>query len=100
MALIRVTARELRAKAEELRSLNGQFKSAVSELEGTEGQLAGMWEGEAKNAFHNAFQSDKVQMDNFYNAIENYAARLESAAAKYEQTENANVEIANTRSYR
>ena len=96
----RVVASELRTKAEELRSLNAQFKSEVSNLEAAEGDVSSMWEGEAKNSFHNAFQSDKVQMDNFYNAIEGYVARMEAAAAKYEQTENMNTDIANTRSYK
>ena len=65
---------ELKNKIEELRALNTQFKSAVSELENTEGALNGMWEGDAKNTFHNAFMSDKQQMDNFYSTIELYAS--------------------------
>lgn len=99
MALIRVTAAQLKAGAEELRSLNQQFKAAVSELESTEGALNSMWEGDAREAFHRAFTSDKTQMNNFYNAIEVYAARLEAAAAQYETKEAQNVEIANTRNY-
>ncbi|MCI6896762.1 MAG: WXG100 family type VII secretion target [Gemmiger formicilis] len=99
MAIIRVTAAELRNGAQELRDLNQRFKSSVSELETTEGALNTMWEGDARNAFHQAFTSDKTQMNNFYNAIEVYAQRLEAAAAKYEQAEAQNVEIANTRSY-
>lgn len=100
MASFTVTAKELQAKAEELRNLNQQFKSEVSNLESVEGALSGMWEGEARDAFHNAFNSDKTQMDNFYNAIELYAARLQEAASKYMQAEAANVEIANTRNYK
>lgn len=99
MANIRVTAAELKAGAEELRSLNQQFKAAVSELESTEGALNTMWEGEARNTFHRAFTSDKTQMTNFYNAIEVYAQRLEAAAAKYAQAEAQNTEIAATRNY-
>ena len=100
MATFTVTSKELQAKAEELKSLNQQFKNEVSELESTENALSGMWEGEARDAFHKAYSSDRVQMDNFYNAIETYVMRLESAAAKYAQTEAANVEIANTRKYK
>lgn len=99
MANIRVTAAELKAGAEALRSLNQQFKAAASELESTEGALNTMWEGEARNTFHRAFTSDKTQMTNFYNAIEVYAQRLEAAAAKYAQAEAQNTEIAATRSY-
>ena len=100
MAAFTVTAKELQAKAEELRNLNQQFKSEVSNLESVEGALSGMWEGEARDAFHNAFNSDKIQMDNFYNAIELYAVRLQEAASKYMQAEAPNVEIANTRNYK
>lgn len=100
MATFTVTSNELKTKAEELRNLNQQFKNEVSSLESLEGTLSGMWEGEARDAFHKAFDSDKIQMNNFYNAIETYVMRLEEAAAKYTQVEAANVEIANTRNYK
>ena len=99
MATFTVTSRELQAKAEELKSLNQQFKNEVSNLESTENALSGMWEGEAKETFHNAFTSDKTQMNNFYNAVEVYAQRLETIAQRYAQAEAANVEIAAERSY-
>lgn len=100
MATFRVTTNDLRSRAEELRALNAQFKNEVANMEALESSLSGMWEGEAKNTFHNAFTSDKVQMDNFYNAIEVYVQRLEAAAAKYAQVEAANVEIASSRNYK
>ena len=99
MAIIRVTAAQLKTGAEELRNLNQQFKAAVSDLESTESSLNSMWEGDARNAFHQAFTNDKTQMDNFFNAIEVYAQRLEAAAAKYEQAEAQKTEIATTRTY-
>ena len=99
MAIIRVTTAQLKTGAEELRNLNQQFKAAVSDLESTESSLNSMWEGDARNAFHQAFTNDKTQMDNFFNAIEVYAQRLEAAAAKYEQAEALNTEIATTRTY-
>lgn len=99
MALIQVTAAELRSKAAELRELNAQFKSQVSNLEGDEQNLASMWEGEAKTAFHTAFNNDKAQMDSFYNLIEQYCTTLENIATKYEIAENQNVETAATRTY-
>ena len=66
MALIRVTANEIKAKASGLRDLNNQFKTQVTNLENYEQSLASMWEGQAKDAFHNAFNNDKAQMDNFH----------------------------------
>lgn len=99
MALIRVSAAELKAKAGNLRDLNGQFKTQVGNLESQEQNLVGMWEGEARDAFHNAFNNDKTQMDNFYNLIEQYCAALEEIAAKYEEAEARNLSTASTRTY-
>ena len=99
MAEIKVTSATLRSKAAELKQLNSQFKSAVASLESEETNLKSQWEGEANDAFHNAFSKDKIQMDNFYNAIENYCNSLLSIAEQYEKAENANVATATTRSY-
>ncbi len=100
MAAFTVTASQLKSAAGELRSLNGQFKSTVGNLESQEGALLTMWDGEAKDAFHNAFISDKGQMDNFYNLIEQYCGTLESIADKYALAEQQNVSTAQSRSYR
>lgn len=99
MALIRVTASELRKQASELRNLNGQFKQNVGSLESQEAELKTQWEGEANEAFHAAFTSDKTQMDNFYNLIEQYCTTLENIAAQYEKAEAANAERAAQRTY-
>lgn len=99
MALIQVTASSLKTQADTLRQYNSSFKSAVGELESTEAQLNSMWEGEANTAFHNAFHNDKIQMDNFYNAIEMYANALTNIAIKYEQAESINADTASTRTY-
>lgn len=98
MSYFMVSASQIRAKAAELRENNEQLKAQITQLNEREGALGTMWEGEAKNAFHTAFQRDKVQMDNFYNAIAQYVAALESIAQKYEEAERRNTEIANTRS--
>lgn len=99
MAEITVTAAELKAKAQSLQEYNSRFKSVISSLEETESNLNGMWDGQANEAFHNAFNKDKVQMTNFYNAIEKYAATLIEIAAKYAQAEAANVVTATNRNY-
>ena len=83
MGLIRVTATELKARAEELENLNRTLKSNIIDLEACEQNLSTMWEGQAKDAFHQAFTSDKVQMTNFCTLIEKYVATLLSIAAKY-----------------
>lgn len=99
MAMIRVTAAQLKAKAEELTGLNNNLKTNVSELESCEQNLASMWEGQAKDAFHQAFNNDKIQMTNFSTLIEKYVYTLQTIAIKYEQAENLNTETASTRNY-
>lgn len=99
MAAFQVTSSELKAKANELRDLNAQFKTQVGNLESQEGSLLTMWEGEAKKAFDTAFKNDKSQMDNFYNLIEQYCVALENIAAKYDMAEAQNVSTAQTRTY-
>lgn len=100
MAEIKVTSGELKNKASELRQLNGQFKKSVEEMTSNEQQLIGMWDGESKDAFHNAYNSDKSQMDVFYDTIEKYCQALEKNAAQYEMAEKKNLSTASTRSYR
>ena len=100
MAAFQVTSSELKAKANELRDLNSQFKTQVGSLESQEGALVSMWEGEARNAFDTAFKNDKGQMDNFYNLMQQCCAALENIAAKYDMAEAQNVSTAQARTYR
>lgn len=97
---ITVTTATLNAKASELKQKNADFKKRVEELVTTENSLNSMWDGEANDAFHKAFQSDIQQMNNFYTAIEKYVASLQEIAKKYDETEKANLSIASTRSYK
>lgn len=99
MAEIIVTSSTLRSKAEELNQLNEQFKSQVTSLSDEESALRGQFEGEASDAFHAAFSKDITQMNNFYNAIEQYVQKLLQIAESYEKAEQANVATATTRNY-
>ena len=100
MGLIRVTAAQLRAKAEELTSLNQTLKTNISELEGCEENLSTKWDGQAKEAFRNAFKNDKIQMTNFATLIEKYVATLLNIAAKYDRAEATNTNTASERNYK
>ena len=99
MSEILVNAAQLKAKAEELSAQNTQLKAQIELLNETEMSLNSMWEGDANVAFHNAFQRDKIQMTNFYNAIQQYVQVLQNTAARYSQTELNNAEIASARKY-
>ncbi|HAG70330.1 MAG TPA: hypothetical protein DCL38_10230 [Lachnospiraceae bacterium] len=99
MSFIQVTASELRNRAEELKGLNNSFNTQTEALKNTEEALKTMWEGEANNAFHNAFLRDKGQMDSFKNAIDQYVNALLIIAAKYEEAEARNVATSSARAY-
>lgn len=99
MSQFKVTASTLTTQATELTDLNGRFKSAVEQLVTSEANLNSMWDGEANDAFHNAFTTDKGKMDEFYNLIIQYVERLNSIATRYIQTERTNTEIASNRTY-
>ena len=97
MAEIKVTPSVLRQKADALRALNSKFKSQVDKMIGIEQRLSDMWEGEARNAFHNAFNTDRQKMDRFAQNIELYVQALLRNAQKYEEAEQRNTNTATTR---
>ena len=99
MSMFEVTSSELRSKAEALLNLNSQFAAGKSDLEGKEGALISMWEGEAKRLFHDAFLRDCEQMDVFKALIEEYVNALLEIAQRYEEAEKRNAELASARSY-
>lgn len=98
MSEFRVTASQLRQKAQELSQLNSSLNTEISNLQQSESNVCSMWEGEAKNAFHTAFTQDKTGMDNFKQAIDSYVQALNQIADSYERAEQQNVQIATTRS--
>ena len=93
---IMVSSAQLRNRASELKELNQRFKMQTTSLEEKEGTLKGMYEGDAATTFHNAFTKSKINMDNFYNCIQQYAAVLEEIAMRFDQIEAQNVSIAGT----
>lgn len=97
---IQVTTATLTKKANDLKSLNSRLKTQISNLKSTESSLNSMWDGDANDAFHKAFQQDLVQMNNFYNAIEQYVAKLNEIVKQYENAEKANQQTASTRKYK
>jgi WXG100 family type VII secretion target len=96
---ITVNAETLKKKASELHGMNTKFKKQVSALRTEEKGLNKMWDGDANDAFHAAFEKDATQMDNFYNAIEKYISSLKEIAAAYEKAERTNTNTATKRKY-
>ena len=99
MALIRVSANELKARAEQLNQENANLKAKIEEFDAAAQALAAQWEGEARDAFVNACNMDKTQMDNFSQVIAQFYQALLDIAQKYEEAEERNLNIATTRSY-
>lgn len=99
MAMIHVTSARLRKAAQELQNLNSQFKNKSEDLSTKEQALCQMWEGQAKDAFHMAFLRDGQQMNAFHQLIVQYVQALLDIAARYEQAEARNTEIAGSRKY-
>lgn len=99
MASITVTTSQLTSKANELKSYNTKFKTQVENLKQQESSLNSMWDGEANDAFHKAFDKDVTQMNNFYNAIEKYVQSLNEIIKNYENAESNNLKTATNRTY-
>ena len=94
MAEFTVTSNQVRAKEGELQNLNSSYKQKIDSLEQIVKGLDVMWEGDAHDAFHAAFEKDKVNLWNFYNAIEKYCQTLLEIAQNYEKAEAKNVQTA------
>ena len=99
MAQTIVNSSTLKRKAQDLKNLNNNLKTQITNLTTQESSLNGMWDGDANTAFHNAFQKDVTQMNNFYNAIEKYVSVLLEIANQYDNAEQSNQNIASTRKY-
>lgn len=93
----RVNPQELVKQAQELQSLNERFKAEVSTMTEKEQALSSMWEGEARNAFHNAYAVDVEKFQNFYNGIVRFIEALSNAAQEYVKAEQAAASIGNQR---
>lgn len=99
MALIRVTASQVKSTAMHLRDYNQNFNTQVQALQSAEESLNSMWDGQANDAFHAAFNHDKEYMSQFYNLINKYCEALDQIAAEYDNAEALNTEMATRRIY-
>lgn len=99
MALIRVTPAELRQKAEMLNEMNTGVKMRIAEFDSACQALAAQWEGEARDAFVNAYTQDKQQMEYFVKVMDSYYQTLIQIADNYDNAEMRNAGIANRRTY-
>lgn len=87
MAEIRVTPSVLKSKAEELQSGLKSLSQKMDELQQRENQLSGMWQGEAKESFHNAFMTSYNECQPFFEELQKFIAKLVETAEQYERAE-------------
>ena len=99
MAEIRVTASQIKSQAENLQHLNEQFRAKVEEMSGLEETLASSWDGEAKEAFRNAFRNtDMPKWDSFAKVIDQFVQAMMTIYDKYVTAEQTAHTIASQRS--
>lgn len=99
MSQFTITASEMQTAINELNSANTEFKNRITNLEGKQQELAGMWQGDANTAFNTAFQNDKGQWSNFATLIDQYIQTLGDIMNIYQNAESTNTDTAKTRSY-
>jgi len=95
-----VNTTQLVSRESQLKSLNNQLRSEINNLKTTEAHLNTSWDGDANDAFHNAFINDVNQMENFYNLIIKYCDALHQIHRNYDKTEAINTNTAKTRTYK
>ena len=93
----KVNPQELVKQAQELQALNERFKTEVQTMTEKEQALSSMWEGEARNAFHNAYATDAEKFQNFYNGIARFVQALSDAAQEYAKEEQTAASIGTKR---
>ena len=97
--MTRVTSASLRQTAETLASYNQQLKGKAEEFTNSGNVLFSKWEGDSKQAEQQVFASDRAQIDNFVNLIQEYVAALNEIAAIYDKAESENLATASERKY-
>lgn len=98
MSEILVSPSEIRNKAEQLKNLNNSFRHEVEKMIGYQQSLNSMWEGEAKEAFNRAFQTDRSKWESFAKNIDDFVTKILIIVTTWENAEKQAVQIASTRS--
>ena len=85
---IRVTVSELQSAAQKLSQACESYRAAAASLKSAADALAATWEGDSQVKF----AAEQEQANAWYNKmaeiVDNYVAQLNSAAAKYTETDS------------
>ncbi len=87
MAQIKVQPSVLRNKAAELQTQSDALSGKMDELLDREHQLSTMWEGPAKESFHNSFMTSYENCQPFFQELKRFIMKLEETAQVYEEAE-------------
>ena len=99
MSKYTVTNAAMETTMRELKADNEEFRNRVVTLVNKQEELAAQWQGEANDAFKNAFNSDKGQWDKFAALVDQYAEAIGTIKNIYQTAETTNTGTAQTRSY-
>lgn len=97
MAQFQVSTGKLSEEAAHLRRLKADLEQEIAKMRSGATSYLNMWEGEAKQAFVASVQKNMNLLQAFTNNMEKFANALTSNQATYEQAENRNKNIANSK---
>ena len=96
MSKYSLTAQELQSAIGELSSSNAQFKARVADLQSKQGALAGMWQGDAHDAFWVSFDQDNQMLVKLFANLRNIAQGAATAKNEYATCEQGVVDTINS----
>lgn len=79
----------LQRDIEELRTLSGQLKNNLRELNASMQALNQTWEGTAKTAYLAEYQEDQQQMEQLCKTVDEFIQTLVYAKGKYVNSDNS-----------
>ena len=97
---IKVTSNQLENAANELERYKKSLQAKKNDMDAKANQLAGQWEGEARDEFIRAYHSDSRQINAFIILIEQFISVLRLIANEYKIAEAKNKAAAMERKYR
>lgn len=80
---IKVSVDEMKRDAQSLRELTERLPNAISQLEGALTELAGCWEGPARNEYLYQISTDIQYMTELYRFLSEYIGCIEEGSQKY-----------------
>ncbi|MCL2016895.1 MAG: WXG100 family type VII secretion target [Defluviitaleaceae bacterium] len=86
---IRVTPQTMRAAADRLNGQADQWRVAVNQITQFVTEMNSMWDGLGNDSFFNVYQEDKPRFDQLQQFMQEYIAAINTAAATYDQGEQA-----------